>query len=284
MSVREIKEKIMQPAADNAVEIKKQKSDFFLAREKLTRLPTETKNGFIKLLPRNRNVDQFIFSFLNATRKGFVGCSFESLFRSMAKCIELDLMPGGARNMVWLIPDRQGNIQTWIGYQGCIELARRAGITIYADTIYSNEKYSIKGGTNPSIEHDKKIIDRGTVIATYCVAKFSNGEKIFTVMTLEELEKFAKNKSGAWSTYKSEMQIKTVIKRLYKQLPADVMTNVDESMLKDDDNDVVLNSDKSVYNHIANHNNNAIDATSDLNETILTEGEHSDQNNYYIEE
>lgn len=132
-------------------------------------------------------------------------------------------------------------------YRGLIKLALDAGAvkTLQADVIYEDDEYDVTLGSTPELIHkphsiikgegarvtDFKDLDRNRLVAVYVVATTDSGEKLITMMGLEDCLRVAnasdsfnpkkanKKASGPWIPWADQMSIKSVIRRAQKTWP-----------------------------------------------------------------
>lgn len=157
--------------------------------------------------------------------KAIAACTTESLLKCVIQAAELGLEAGGPQGHAYLVPYGK-ELTLIVGYRGMLDLVRRSGMVqrIEAHLIYANDRYKVRFGTDPVLEHEPALIgEPGPVVAAYAIAVMKDGTPVIEVMSLAQLEKIrgrskAKN-SGPWSTDTEEMYRKTVIRRLCKFLP-----------------------------------------------------------------
>jgi len=157
-------------------------------------------------------------------------CDAASLFRCIAQCAELGLEPGGALGQAYLVPFLK-EAQLIIGYRGYLELARRSGVLLQAEThiVYSKDKFTIEYGLDPKLAHSPHLgSDRGAPVAVYFIGRLANGEKHVEIMPWDEIQKIktralARTPKSPWGEpdFEPEMARKTVIRRAAKYLPLD---------------------------------------------------------------
>lgn len=206
--------------------------------------PTETiatylerqKPAILDALPRGVDVDRFTRITLTVVRTNprLLECNPMSLLAAVMQSAQLGLEPGSGLGEAYIIP-YGGEAQFQIGYRGTVKLARNSGdiATIYAEAVYLGDLLSVEMGTEPRIVHRPEFDadGRGTFDAmthVYAVAKLSNGETQFAIMTKAEIEahrdRYSKGKSSKDSPWKDqlgavEMAKKTAVIRLSKMLP-----------------------------------------------------------------
>ena len=117
--------------------------------------------------------------------------------------------------------------------------------TVAPDNVYSNDKISIKKGTNPVVEHEIALTNRGEYIGTYCVFTLKDNSQMIEWMSKEDIETVMNSQrpqrpsedwatknpkwyqealdkhnnwqpTNIWQTWFGEMAKKTVIRRLAK--------------------------------------------------------------------
>ena len=110
---------------------------------------------------------------------------------------------------------------------GLVKKLYESGEITYLDAavVYEKDAFRFRRGDSASLEHEPYLgaEDPGPIIAAYCVVKLKNGEIKREVMPWRDIEKVrAASKSGddgPWATWADQMAIKSVIKRIAKQLP-----------------------------------------------------------------
>lgn len=150
-----------------------------------------------------------------------------SVFSSILTCAEFGLSPTAQMGECWLIP--YGNeCQFQIGYQGLSKILYKNPDVknITAECVYENDEFEYTLGLTPTLNHKPVSVDRGKLIAVYCVVRFANQEPIFKVMTIDDLRGIqALSKAGNSSIWFSKkdpenwMLKKTCFKQLCKLLP-----------------------------------------------------------------
>lgn len=157
---------------------------------------------------------------------GLLRCDPESLVNAVVQATELGLQVGSALGHVYLVPFK-GSCQLIIGYKGLVELARRTGqiSTIYAAIVHERDRFEYELGLVPKLWHVPELTDPGLPTHAYAVAKLSDGEAQFDVMSALDIENVRKrspsgsSSSSPWSSDWPEMAKKTVLRRLCKLLP-----------------------------------------------------------------
>lgn len=205
-----------------------------------------------------------------------------SLFASILLCAELGLNPSTEVGEFYFIPFKN-KIKPILGYKGVINLLLRSGeiSKLWCEIVYADDDFDYELGLEPKLRHIPSHTGNKNIKYIYAVAKLTNGETIFKVMSkLEVLEivEMSKYPNELYTNQKDDpqgwMYKKTVIKQLSKTLPKDYYgkkgLSVDDkaeggAYLKlDDENNIVvvetknkpLKRSKSVY---ANLDTDAID-------------------------
>lgn len=155
-------------------------------------------------------------------------CTKETMIQSVMECAQLGLQPDGVLGNAYIIPYGQ-KAQFQLGYKGMLTLARRSGEikTISAEAVFKNDKFSYALGLNPTLEHVPPLDgERGDMTHVYATAHFRDGGYQFVVMSRADVEKIRKSSkasgNGPWVTHYDAMARKTVIRQLFKFLPASV--------------------------------------------------------------
>lgn len=180
------------------------------------------------------------------TPASLVSCIMEA----GAMGLEIDM-----RGLAYLVPFKN-EATLMIGYKGLMELAYRSGKVslIFADIVCSNDQFEYELGLYPKLRHVPALGDRGRMLAVYAVAKMTNGDPQFVVMSMSEIEEVRKaSRAGAsspWNQWYSEMSKKTAIRRLCKYLPlsADVQRaiSIDEAGERGENQfDIIVEEKKS---------------------------------------
>ncbi len=190
------------------------------------------RDSIAALLPKHLTPERMMRVGLSAASRSpdLLDCTPESFVLALALASYLGLEPNTPLQRGYLIPfnnkaTRQKEVQFIPGYKGLIWLATQSGeiASIESHVAYERERFVVKLGTAPSIDHAMSVKDRGAPVAFYAVATMRNGTKSFEVMTIEQVEEIRKRSqsgaSGPWVTDFEQMARKTVIRRLMNYLP-----------------------------------------------------------------
>lgn len=182
-------------------------------------------------LPKHISPDRIARIALTALRttKGLADCTPHSFLASIMQASQLGLEVNSPLGQAYLIPFRDNRSNTTIctliiGYQGYMDLARRSGLVsaIYAYPVFDGDVFAFEYGLNPKLEH-KPTRKTQKLTDVYAVARLKDGEPIFTVLGLDDVEYYRRRSkaanSGPWVTDYNAMALKTAIRRLYTWLP-----------------------------------------------------------------
>jgi recombination protein RecT len=173
-------------------------------------------------------------------------CEPSTLLRALVEAGRLGLIPGSMGHC-YLVP-RGKRASLEIGYRGWIWLASKSNIwPIEAHAVRAHDVFEVEHGTNKRLHHVPAFPRDPEILAVYAIATIRHGgekDQVFTVMAREEVEdirdRFSKS-NQAWAENFEAMAIKTVIRRLIKQLPVasrlqDALA-IDGAELKTDEED-----------------------------------------------
>lgn len=161
-------------------------------------------------------------------------CSLKSKLIALNCCAMLGLVPDAALGHVYLVPFNNrktgtSEVNPIIGYRGLIELARRSGYltAVQCREVYENDEFDHDMGTREQILHRSwRAVGQttpGPLVAAYCIATLSSGEKQHEVMYRDEIESIRQRskagKYGPWQTDYAMMCRKTVLRRAAKTWP-----------------------------------------------------------------
>ena len=154
-------------------------------------------------------------------------CDKVSFLAAVVTAASLGLEPGSALGQCYLIPYNQ-TCEFQIGYRGMIDIARRSGniVSLTARAVYEGDDFRVICGTEDRIEHEPRF--KSTDLThVYAVAKLVGGGVQFDVMSRAQVEAIRARhskaaKGSAWTDSFDEMAKKTVVRRLFKLLPASV--------------------------------------------------------------
>ena len=172
-----------------------------------------------------------------------------SMFASILFAAEIGLMPNEKLGEFYLIPrnikQTENGKEKWlltvtplIGYKGMVKLILRSRDIkrLHAEVVYEGDEFTPKYGLEPDIIHVPNFnVERTAdkIKYSYAVAKNSNGEYHFTVLTRKEIEAVRDTQSNKNKLYFNDekginrwMEKKTALIQLAKLLPIDYHTRM----------------------------------------------------------
>jgi len=186
----------------------------------------------LEVLPKHIQPDRMLRVFQNAVTRNpkLLMCNDLSILTSLATCGAFGLEPNTPLGQCHIIP--YGNQATFqMGYQGLIELARRAGTTITCGTVHENDTVIAREGLHQDFDITYDIKQgRGEVIGVYAIAETKEGNKLWRYMSIPECMEHGKRYSKAfnkpdspWQTARIPMCLKTVIVQVCKYAPKSIL-------------------------------------------------------------
>lgn len=204
-----------------------------------------SRGEFAKLVGSQANADKFIRVTLNAVlaNPDLLDASRQSLIAACMKAAQDGLLPDGREAVLNIYSTRvkrdgrdywEKRAQYLPMVGGLVKKLYAGGDVTYVDAavVYRGDVFKFQRGDEPRLVHEPALeypdesLDKAgnpVVVAAYCVVKLKNGEIKREVMTRRDIDKVrAASKSpetGPWATWFEQMAIKSVIKRIYRQLP-----------------------------------------------------------------
>lgn len=189
-----------------------------------------------RALPSVMTPERFMRMAISATNMNptLLKCDKMTFLSALMNSAQLGLEPNTPLGQAYLIPywstkRQQYECQFQIGYQGYKDLFYRNEGNCNADAypVYENDEFSYELGLNPNIVHKPALTNRGNIIAYYSVWKNKNGGFGITVMSVEDMDRFykekvepnKKGKSSPWDSDYVAMAKKTVLKQNLKYAP-----------------------------------------------------------------
>lgn len=154
-------------------------------------------------------------------------CSHISMLQAFYKCCEYGLDPASSLGQAWMIP-YAGRIDFQIGYRGWLKLLFNNPMVanVYSYAVYEGDEFSYELGMNPNVKHipAQGSQNKDTLIASYGIVKFANGESQIKVCWRDEIDE-SKNASRSsmkadspWNKYFEAMAIVVPIRKMGKNL------------------------------------------------------------------
>lgn len=182
-----------------------------------------------KALPRHVHPDRMARIALTALRANpkLQQCSPASFLGSVISAAQLGLEVNTPLGHAYLVPYKD-TCQLILGYRGMMDLARRSGMvsSIYAHLVRQGDTFKVRLGLDQHIEHvpsDDPDRESKPITHVYAVAKLKDGEPVFVVLTMQQVERYKarsmSRNSGPWVSDPEAMILKTAVRRLFTWLP-----------------------------------------------------------------
>jgi recombination protein RecT len=150
----------------------------------------------------------------------------ESLADAVKNVAAIGISLNPADKHAYLVP-RDNKVCLDIGYLGLVHLATETGAVqwVQAKHVHANDEYFNNGVDKAPTHKFNSFGSRGNVVGVYCVAKTIGGDYLTTEMDIAEVNRIKGRSPSAnkgfspWKSDEGQMQLKTVIKRAYKQWP-----------------------------------------------------------------
>lgn len=203
-------------------QVQRRGEDNALAR--MHKILEDRRGEIAKALPETLSAERLIKVALVAMSRQpeLLNCTPESVLLALMESGQLGLEPDGREAA--LIPYR-GKAEFQPMFQGIVRLMLRSGSVkkIEAHVVREGDSFAFSRGLTPRLDHvPAPSEERGETTHAYAIAWLTNGETIFEVMDLAELEKVRSaskaSNSPAWKQWTDEMYRKAVVKRLSKYL------------------------------------------------------------------
>lgn len=209
----------------------KQNTPMELFRGDMKRMESE----FRMVLPAQISADKFVRTTLTAVamNKDLLQADRQSLMSSTMKAAQDGLLCDGreAALVIFSTKEKDGTYVKKVQYMpmmsGLLKKMRNSGqiASISTSVVYEKDEFAYIKGDNERIEH-KPFLDGepGALKFAYAIAVLKDGSIQREVMTRAQIEKVravSKTKDfGPWAQWYDAMARKTVLRQLYKYLPA----------------------------------------------------------------
>jgi recombination protein RecT len=202
--------------------------------EKMALLIQKMTPELARALPKHLTGDRMARIVLTAIRINpkLAECTQASFLGCVLSCAMLGLEPNTPLGYAYLIPrknNKNGGRQECtlqIGYHGMIDLAARAGVTVYAYAVREGDDFRYQLGLEPNIWHTPNSAeDRETkpITHAYAVAVTPDNRRSFTVLTLAQIQQRRERSSaaneGPWVTDFEAMCLKTAVRAHFRWMP-----------------------------------------------------------------
>lgn len=211
-----------------------QRSAYEIFRSKLAQCRTDLKS----LLGGDQAVARFERVVLNAVQQNpdLLEANGRTLLLACMKAAQDRLLPDGREAVlnIYNTKVKTDKGEQWVKavqylpmVRGLIKLMWETGQFTMLDAVAVNQRdyFEFRRGDEPRIEHEPYAgeDDPGPVVAAYFIGKMKNGEIKREVMYRRDIEKArAASKTpdkGPWGSWYDQMAIKSVVHRVFKQLP-----------------------------------------------------------------
>jgi recombination protein RecT len=186
-----------------------------------------------------RSLDRFVTVALNAaiSDRKVLEADLLSVVSAIRQAAELNLEPSGILGDGFLNARWNRDAEKKLAvfepmYRGLAKLARRSPSVAAIDwqIVYEQDHFRLVLGSDPRIEHEPSLAERGAIRGAYAYARLTSGELVVQWMTTAEILKVRDQASRSyqesgdgslWIKWPEQMFLKTVVKRLCKKLPLD---------------------------------------------------------------
>lgn len=218
--------------------------------------PNTTLAGLLKELgpeiaraiPRHVTPDRMARVVLTALRTvpDLARCTRESFAGCVMQLSQLGLEPNTPLGHAYLIPRYNSKKQCHectliIGYQGFLDLGRRAGVNAFAYVVRQGDEFRYTLGLNPELHHipsSDAARETKPITHVYAVARTKEfaDSPIFVVLSKAQVDARKARSATAgksfspWSSDEEAMTLKTGIRALWKWMPKTIEASVAEAV------------------------------------------------------
>lgn len=187
-----------------------------------------------RALPKHVTADRMARIVLTAIRMTpeLAECTQASFLGCVLSCAMLGLEPNTPLGLSYLIPRKNNKnggrkeCTLQIGYQGMIDLAGRAGVTVYAYAVRKGDDFRYSLGLEPTLVHvpgESPDRESQPVTHSYAVSVTPDNRRSFTVLTRAQIDSRMKRspayESGPWQTDHEAMCMKTAVRAHFRWMP-----------------------------------------------------------------
>jgi recombination protein RecT len=202
--------------------------------EKMATLIQKMTPELARALPKHMTGDRMARIVLTAIRLNpkLAECTQPSFLGCILACATLGLEPNTPLGHAYLIPRKnnknKGAIECTLqlGYQGMLDLAGRAGVTVYAYAVRAGDDFRYQLGMEPNIWHipsEDADREKKPITHAYSVAVTADGRKSARVLSKAQIEarreRSPSANEGPWLTDYEAMCLKTVVRDHFKWMP-----------------------------------------------------------------
>lgn len=207
-----------------------------------------------RALPKHLTPDRMARVVMTALRTvpDLAYCTKESFAGCVMQLAQLGLEPNTPLGHAWLIPrkdsrksERAGRpiveCTIIIGYQGFLELGRRAGVNAFAHVVKEGDRFSYELGLHPDLKHvpsEDPDREKKKITHVYAVARtkeFSDSP-IFVVLSKAQVDARKARSATAgksfspWASDEEAMTLKTAVRALWKWMPKQIEQSTAEAI------------------------------------------------------
>lgn len=223
------------------------------------------KSEIARALPKHLTPDRMARVVLTALRNvpDLAVCTRESFAGCVMQCAQLGLEPNTPLQHAFLIPryDRKKSEKAKreiiectliIGYQGFLELGRRAGVNAFAYVVREGDDFDYELGLHPNLTHkpsEDADREKKKITHVYAVARTKEfaEDPIFVVLSAAQIDARKARSATAgksfspWASDPEAMALKTGIRALWRWMPKQIEQTTVEAM------EVAAESGRSQY-------------------------------------
>lgn len=196
------------------------------------------KNQVAAALPKAFDTESFLMTAMNEFRYNpqLAQCSVPSVLGFFLQAAACGLRPSTTLGLCYPVPFRNKNTgqmecQFLLSYRGMMEIARRSGriAKIETNIVHENDEMILEYGFDPKFKFvPLRNGDPGAMVGAYVQVDFTdpNTKPMVMYMTKEEIDKHRRRSragsSGPWVTDYEAMAKKTLVRAIFKMLPASI--------------------------------------------------------------
>lgn len=189
-----------------------------------------------KSLPRAVSDVKFTAAVIAAVKSNpdFVKCERQSVYNSIIEAARKGLVPDGKQGALVPFYDNRARVlkcQFMIMPEGIVDSLAKIGITIYAQSVYKNDKYKFwSDSRGQHVEHEfDPFSERGPRVGAFACATTEDGISYVEAMNMDDIKRvMACSKSrdkdtgemkGPWKDWRERMEQKSCMHRVCKRTP-----------------------------------------------------------------
>lgn len=240
------------PKVDSTGQI--QKASQVPAADSLATFLTSIKGEIARAMPKHLTPDRMARVVMTALRTvpDLALCTRESFAGCVMQLAQLGLEPNTPLGHAWLIPRRDSRksekagrpiveCTIIIGYQGFLELGRRAGVNVYAHVVRDGDQFNYALGLHPKLEHvpsEAPDREKKRITHVYAVARTKEfaDSPIFVVLSKAQVDARKARSATAgksfspWQSDEEAMTLKTAVRALWRWMPKQIEQSMAEAL------------------------------------------------------